>query len=313
MERIRLGKSDVYVSPLGLGTWAWGDTSVWDYGESYDDEDLMQSYNASLESGINFIDTAEAYAEGKSESIIGRFVSETSTRKQVIIATKFVPSRLRILRSQLVAALRRSLRRLGLSHVDLYQIHWPGDFIPIETWMHALADAVEAGLTRAVGVSNFSVEETKRAHAILAARGVPLASNQIPYNLLHSMPQRNGMADLCRELDVTIIAHSPLCQGMLGGKFTPTHPPPGLRGRKYDHDFLIKTKPLLGLMKEIGHAHDGKSPAQVALNWTMCKGAVPIPGAKNVKQARENLGSHGWRLSDGEVRALDKASEAVQI
>ncbi len=308
MERIPLGKSDVYISPLGLGTWAWGDTSVGGHGESYGDNDFKQSYDASLKSGINFIDTAEAYTAGESERMLGRLVRETSTRKQVIIATKFSPHRWRFMRGQLVVALRRSLKRLGLSYVDLYQIHWPTRNVPIETWMHAMADAVEAGLIRAVGVSNFTVEEMKRAHAALATRGVPLASNQVPYSLLHRIPEKDGMIDLCRELGVTIIAHSPLYQGVLTGKYTREHHPPGSRGQKYNHEFLTKVQQLLGLMKEIGQAHAGKSHSQVALNWTMRKGTVPIPGAKNVKQAQENLGSLGWSLSDDEVSALDKAS-----
>jgi aryl-alcohol dehydrogenase-like predicted oxidoreductase len=193
----------------------------------------------------------------------------------------------------------------------LYQIHWPVPGVSIETWMQAMADCVEAGLTRTVGVSNFSAEQTRRAHAALAKRGIPLASNQIPYSMLHRRPERNRLLETCQELNVTVIAYSPLEQGLLTGKYTPDNPPPGARRRRLKPGYLEGLMPLIGLMREIGSAHDDKTPAQVALNWAMCKGTVPIPGPKNRRQAEENAGALGWRLSESELDALDKASEEL--
>ena len=211
----------------------------------------------------------------------------------------------------MIHALRESLNRLGLSQVDLYQIHFPYSPVSVETWMDALADAVEAGLTRAVGVSNFSPSQTMRAHAALARRGVPLASNQVEYSLLDRKPETSGLIKVCRDLGVTIIAYSPIAKGMLTGKYTPDNMPPGMRRRMYNRNYLVRIQPLIDLLKEIGQAHDGKTPSQVSLNWLMCKGAVPIPGAKNLRQAQENFGALGWRLTDEEVAKLDEISEKV--
>src|SRR5262249_6112696 len=139
---------------------------------------------------------------------------------------KFMPLFWRLRKGQLSRALRGSLKRLKVSKLDLYQIHWPSLPLSVETWAEALADAVEAGLTRAVGVSNYDVDQMRRTHGVLAKRCIPLASNQVEYNLLDRSPERNGVFDACRELGVTLIAYSPLAMGMLTGKYTPENPPP---------------------------------------------------------------------------------------
>ncbi len=306
---VPLGPTDIRISPLGLGTWAWGDKLVWGYGKGYSDADLEEAFRVSVEQGISFFDTAEIYGWGKSERLLGEFARRLGA--PIVIATKFFPYPWRLRKAALARALRGSLRRLGVERIDLYQIHWPFPPRSIETWMDALADAVSAGLVRAVGVSNYDVEQTRRAHAALAARGVPLASNQVQYNLLHRDPETSGLLDLCQELNVTLIAYSPLGMGALTGKYTPENPPGGARGRRYTRDFLKRVQPLIHLMREIGEGHGGKTPAQVALNWVMCKGAVPIVGAKNRRQAEENAGALGWRLTADEVAALDKVSRKV--
>jgi len=306
-----LGFGELHISPLGVGTWAWGDRLYWGFGRGYTETDLQAAFEASLAGGINFFDTAEIYGRGRSERFLGQFLRHAD--RPVMIATKFFPYPWRWRRESLLRALRGSLERLGLDRVDLYQIHWPNPPVPIETWMHGLADAVAAGLARAVGVSNYNPEQTHRAHAALAERGVPLASNQVQYSLLHRRPERNGLLATCRQLGVTLIAYSPLAMGLLTGKYTPENPPPGVRGRRFNRKLLSRIQPLLALLREIGEAHGGKSPAQVALNWVICKGAVPIPGAKNARQAQENIGALGWQLTDEEMAALDAASQEVQI
>jgi aryl-alcohol dehydrogenase-like predicted oxidoreductase len=164
-----------------------------------------------------------------------------------------------------------------------------------------------------VGVSNCSVEQMRRAHAALAKRGVVLASNQVEYSLLHRAPERNRLMQTCREMGVTLIAYSPLRKGLLSGKYTPENRPTGtFRSSLANRDYLARIQPLITLLREIGQAHGGKTPSQVALNWVMCKGALPIPGAKNVRQARENAGALGWQLSESEMTALDAASDKVK-
>lgn len=292
---------------MGTGTWAWGDSIVWGYGgSSYSDADLRAAFDASISAGVRFFDTAELYGFGKSERLLGQFARESGETIQ--IATKFFPLPWRILPTQLIAALRGSLRRLGVGRVDLYQIHWPTPFPPPETWAMALADALDMGLTAAVGVSNYNWRQVIQAHYTLARRGYPLASNQVEYSLLNRKIERDGTLDTCREHGVRIIAYSPLGMGLLTGKYTPQNPPPGIRGR--DKARLADIQPLLARMKAIGDVHD-KSQAQVALNWTVCKQTLPIPGAKNARQMEHNAGALGWTLSDDEIAALDEASAAV--
>jgi aryl-alcohol dehydrogenase-like predicted oxidoreductase len=309
LETVELGKTGLNVSPLGLGTWAWGDRMMWQYGQGYGEDDLVQAFRASLSAGVNFFDTAEIYGEGKSEKYLGQFVRQTH-RHLVTVATKFWPWPWRYRRANLLAALRASLERLQMDYIDLYQIHWPVPGASIESRMEALADAVELGLTRTVGVSNFNLAQTRRAYAALASRGVPLASNQVEYSLLQRKIERNGLMDYCRARRITIIAYSPLAKGVATTKYTPENPPPGLRGMNYNRKYLARVAPLMGLLRELAETHS-KTPAQVALNWVICKGAIPIPGAKNARQATDNAGALGWRLSEAEVAALDKISDQV--
>lgn len=313
-DLIELGKTGIRISPLGLGTWQWGDFMVWGYGKAYNDSDLHGAFHASLAAGINFLDTAEIYGRGRSERLLGEFLHAADlppAPSPLIVASKFMPLPWRLTRRSLLGALRESLRRLRLERVDLYQMHWPFPPVPIEAWAEVLADAVEEGLTRAVGVSNYSPAQMLRAHQALSRRGVPLASNQVEYNLLNRRAERSGLLKMCHDMGVTLIAYSPIAKGLLSGKYTPQNPPPGLRRRMTSGKRLARMQSLIGLMREIGQAHGGKSPAQVALNWVMCKKAVPIPGAKNERQARDNAGALGWRLGEAEVAALDGESQLV--
>jgi aryl-alcohol dehydrogenase-like predicted oxidoreductase len=298
----------VRVPHLGIGTWQWGDRFMWGFGGEYADVEVREAFYASLEAGIDFFDTAEVYGLGRSERFLGRFMEESGA--DVTVATKFMPFPWRLTQGQLLRALRHSLKRLGLPRVDLYQVHFPLPIRSVETWARALADAVDEGLTRAVGVSNYDVEQMGRTFNVLAERGVPLASNQVEYSLLHRKPERNGLLRTCEELDVTLIAYSPIAKGVLTGKYTPENPPPGARRRIYPPQRLRKIMPLVGLLREIGKGY-GKEPVHVALNWVICKGALPIPGAKNARHARSNAEALGWRLTEDEVAALDEASEAA--
>ena len=308
-ERIPLGSTEIQVSPLGLGAWAWGDRFYWGYGRGYEEPDVREAFETSLAAGINFFDTAESYGRGLSERLLGERVRASG--QPVVVATKFMPYPWRLAKGRLLAALRGSQERLGLSQVDLYQIHWPFPPVGIETWMEGMAEAVEQGLIRAVGVSNYNADQMKRANEALLERGLRLGSNQVDYSLLNRKVEHDGLLDLCQRLGITLIAYSPLAQGMLTGKYTPEHPPPGIRGLRYRADLLDRIQPLIGLMQEIGREHGGRSPAQVALNWTICKGSLTIPGAKNAHQAQENAGALGWRLTEAEMAALDQASQGI--
>jgi aryl-alcohol dehydrogenase-like predicted oxidoreductase len=293
---------------MGLGAWAWGDRMVWNYGRGYTDDDIEAGFKISLDHGVNLVDTAEIYGNGRSERLLGQFVK--NTQRPVFVATKFFPMPWRWTSASVVGALRASLERLEMDHVDLYQIHWPSPIVPIETYVEGLASAQQLGLTRAVGVSNYDKSQMHRAHKTLAKYGIPLASNQVEYSLLDRTVEKNGLLARCLELGVRLIAYSPLAMGLLTGKYTPEAPPSGIRARKYGN--ILKTmQPLLRLMYEIGQEHDSKSASQVALNWCICKGTLPIPGAKNQQQAAMNAGATGWRLTPEQVQALDDASNKI--
>lgn len=315
-DQVRLGQTDIEVSALGVGTWQWGDRRYWGYGREYGEADIEAAFRASTDAGVNFFDTAEIYGQGESERLLGQFVRESGAA--AVITTKFLPFPWRFRGGSLLDALHRSLRRLQLETVDLYLVHWPMPPRSPEAWAEALADAVEAGLTRAVGVSNYNADKVRRAHEALARRGVALAANQVAFSLLRRKWELEGLLDVCRELGVTLIAYSPLAQGLLTGKYSRINRPPRIRRvnvRFFRRGSGIATpdqiERLLGVMGEVGEAHDGRTQAQVALNWVICKGAIPIPGAKNAEQARSNAGALGWRLTDDEVALLDEESARV--
>jgi aryl-alcohol dehydrogenase-like predicted oxidoreductase len=297
----------LHKAEIGLGAWAWGDKIVWNYGSGYSDADIEQGFRISLENGVTFIDTAEIYGNGRSERLLGQFLENTEI--PVIVATKFFPLPWRWSKNSVGKALKTSLERLDLPRVDLYQIHWPSPLIPIETYAEGLAEVYKAGLTRAVGVSNYNKNQMQRAITVLSKYEIPLGSNQVEYHLLNRSAEKSGLLARCQELGIRLIAYSPLAMGLLTGKYTPENPPSGVRGGRYAN-ILKEIQPLLKLMTELGQDLGGKSPAQIALNWLICKGALPIPGAKNTRQAEMNAGAAGWRLSPEQVSALDQASES---
>ncbi|HET6486941.1 MAG TPA: aldo/keto reductase [Spirochaetia bacterium] len=301
-QTVRLGKTDLMTSEVGIGTNSWGT------GRNADPA-LQATYQAALDSGITFFDTAELYQFGGSERTLGLFLPATSGRWT--LASKFFPWPWRLSRGALHAALRRSLDRLAIPRVDLYMTHYPLFPVSIETWMAELARCVQEGLARAVGVSNYSADQLRRAYAALAARGVTLASNEVEYSLLKRDVERNGTAAACKELGVTLIAYRPLARGVLAGKFSAANPPGGLRGASFTRGFLTRMQPVVELVGRTAAAR-GKTSSQVALNWLLCKGTLPIPGAHNPDRVRENAGAMGWRLTEAEVRALDDAEERLR-
>jgi aryl-alcohol dehydrogenase-like predicted oxidoreductase len=308
---VPLGKTGLSVPPMCTGAWAWGDRFYWGFGRGYSEDDVREAFTTSLEMGVNFYDTAEAYGSGRSERFLGEFApgGYTADGREVFIATKFFPFPWRLSSSSLKFALRRSLRRLKQERVDLYQIHFPVPPRSVETWARALGEAVRIGMARSVGVSNYSAEQMRRSHEVLADMGIPLASNQVEYSLLHRAPERNGLIEACRELGVTLLAYAPIAKGVLTGKYSPDKPPPGIRSRQYRRERLENAQNIIEVMREIGQGHGGKTPAQVAINWTICKGTIPLVGAKNGDQVSENVGALGWRMAVDEVAALDLVSE----
>jgi aryl-alcohol dehydrogenase-like predicted oxidoreductase len=300
-------KGQLTLPAMGVGAWAWGDRMYWGYERGYGRREVEAAFQASLDAGIRFYDTAEVYGQGASERILGQLEKEAAV--PLTIASKFMPFPWRLGKASLLNALRQSLDRLGRESLELYQIHWPLPPVRIETWMEPLAEAVSTGLARAVGVSNYNLDQMERARLALGGFGVPLRSNQVRYSLLDREPETTGLLEACLREDIALIAYSPLAQGLLTGAYSTDNPPPWIRRMRVGRARMAKSEYLVGVLRRIGDSLGGKTPSQVALNWVMCKGALPIPGAKNALQASENAGALGWRLSEAQIAALDEASD----
>ncbi len=310
-----LGRSTLQVPRLGVGAMTWGEPTglarlspaKLAYGGAHGREEEQRAFEASVAAGVTLFDTAAMYSGGASERRLG----ELARGKDVLIATKFPPSPFSRT-EDMPHALDASLARLGRSWVDLYQHHFPSNRVSIPKLMELMADAVAAGKVKAVGVSNYSAEQMRIAHAALARRGIPLASNQVEYSLLHRQVEVNGVLDACRELGITLIAYQPLASGALTGKYGTGARATGLRrfmgyfrGRGLD-----ALAPVVALLREIGERY-AKSPAQVALRWLIENERVlPIPGAKNGKQAADNAGALAFCLTAAENEALNQVTLA---
>lgn len=315
-DQTTLGQSNLRVPRLGVGAMVWGDPkglarlhpAKTAYGGAHGIEEERRAVELSIAAGVNLFDTAAMYSMGAAEQRLG----ELTRGKEVIIATKY-PSGFSFRVEDFPKELEMTLARLGRACIDLYQHHYPNGRLPIPKLMDLVADAVEAGKIKAVGVSNYSAEQMREAHAALAKRGIPLASNQVEYSLLHRKPEVDGVLDACGELGVTLIAYSPLAGGMLTGKYSPKNRPGGFFRRllpQYNRKALEAIQPVIKLLHEIGDRYS-KTPSQVAIRWLIENPIVlPIPGAKNGKQATENAGALLFSLKPEEVKLLDDATLA---
>lgn len=314
-----LGRSSLQVPRLGVGAMTWGDPrglarlhpAKMAYGGADGIKEEARALEASLAAGVNLFDTAAMYSMGAAERRLG----ELARGRDVIIATKY-PSGFGMRPEDFPQELEKTLARLGREAVELYQHHYPNRRTSIPDLMNFVADAVEAGKVRAVGVSNYSAAQMREAHAALAKRGIPLASNQVEYSLLNRQPETNGVLDACRELGITLIAYSPLAGGLLTGKYSPQNRPGGLFRRilpRYNRKVLEAIQPVIELLQSIG-AKYAKTPSQVALRWLMENPVVlPIPGAKNSQQALANAEALKFSLTAEEVNALGEATLAWRV
>ncbi|CED82563.1 aldo-keto reductase family [Phaffia rhodozyma] len=305
--QLRGRDGDVAVPVMATGTWAWGDSQIWDYKEE-DFENIKLAFLEALEQQGGFFDTAEVYAKGESERIIGRIIKSLTPeqRAKIHIATKWLPipspSNPFFFTPGLVSGLKKSLARLGLDSVDLYQIHGPIGFHSWEAQGRELAECVKQGLTKTVGVSNFSKEQLIKISDVLESHGVPLASNQIELNLIRQYPLRSGLIEEMNKRGVVCLAYSPLAQGRLTGKYSAANPPTS--GRRFSNIPMNLVDPLVEGMREIAEKRN-VSIGAIALNWVLSKGAIPLGGAKNASQAKQNAQALGFRLTEEEITRLE--------
>jgi len=300
---------------MGIGTWAWGDKRYWNYAPGQD-EALQDAFNYALQrGGVNFFDTAEVYGGGKSELLLGRFRRNFNDVKPVI-ATKFAPKPWNRGSDAVLTACRNSMDRLGVDSMGLYQMHWPAPGANEGYW-DGIAKCYQKGWIRAVGVSNYGPSQLRAAHKFLADRGVPLSTNQVQYSLVSRGAENSGLIETAEELGVVTLAYSPLGQGLLTGKYTLRNVPTGPRAALVTA--LLPRAKLLN--KSIQGVADAKTAAlgfpvsmsQVAINWCISKGTVPIVGARNKEQAMDNCQALKWSLTNEEVIMLDAISKESRI
>jgi aryl-alcohol dehydrogenase-like predicted oxidoreductase len=313
----RLGKTDIRVTPIGLGVMelAGGGGLIGRMFPVIPQEEKNAIIRAALDGGINWFDTAEMYGAGVSEqSLATGLKAAGKSDKDVVVATKWQP----FLRTagNIPRTIKDRLRFLGGYSIGNYMIHQPYSLSSPEAEMNAMADLVEAGKIRSVGVSNFNPARMRRAYAALEKRGFPLAVNQVRYSLLSREIEANGVLETARELGVTIIAYTPIARGLLSGKY---HKNPELlnrtsRWRKAGiQRNLERTRPLINAMDEIAARYEA-TIAQVALNWLINFNGeivVTIPGATKAHQAGESAGAMKFRLSDDEMARLDELSRKL--
>lgn len=310
----RLGQTDIEITPIGLGTmqFAGGSGFLWFMYRRLSTETITGIVKATLDGGINWFDTAEIYGQGSSERYLANALKAAGqTNVDVVIATKWFP--LFRTASSIGKTIDTRLKYLDGYNIGLYQVHFPRSFSSTRGIMNQMADLVEKGKIRSIGVSNYSAEQMRHAHDILAEHGLYLASNQVHYSLLNREIESNSILDTGKQLGITIIAYSPLESGLLSGKFHDdssafSNAPFYRRVRLKSQ--LKKSRQLIETLKEIAIAHSA-TPAQVALNWLINfhgEVVVAIPGASTVKQAQDNAAAMSFTLSSAELTQIDQLS-----
>ena len=317
VEKRRLGNTEIEVTPIGLGCWQFygrgGMGALFWKSPTQDEVDKI--VKTALEGGINWFDTAEAYGSGRSEEALSIALSNAGkVDGEVVIATKWWPI-FRTARS-ISRTIGDRQRYLAPFHIDLHQIHLPISFSSVEAEMNAMAALVKAGEIRYIGISNFSAGRMRRAHAALAKHGLPLASNQVEFHLLNHNLEKNGVLDAARELNVAIIAESPLAQGLLTGKF---HKNPELAKKlPFLRKMLVgrmieKSRPLIKTLEDIAGSYNC-SVSEVALSWAINyhgDSIVAIPGASKTEHILQNIGAMTLKLTKQEMAKLDELSRTV--
>ncbi len=325
MELRDLGRTGLTVTPIGLGCWQLqqGKGITGKMWSVLDQQTMDAIVSAALQGGISWYDTAQVYGNGASERALASGLRHAGVEPgEVVVATKWMPflKPARDLRGNIDSR----IECLAPYPVDLYQVHIPWSRSSIGAQMREMAALVRAGKVRAVGVSNFSAKQMAKAGAALQAEGLPLASNQVRINLLERSIETNGVLDMAREHRVTLIAYSPLAQGVLTGVYhdDPSRVralPSGRRSllspsRKHlSSEGLARSAPLIAELRSVGEAH-GATPGQVALAWLVTyygEAVVAIPGASRPEHAAQAAAAMDVRLSADEIERIDRLSRAV--
>lgn len=309
----------IHLPTMGCGTWAWGNRLLWGYTPEMDSE-LQQVFNRCMAAGVTLFDTGDSYGTGRlngqSEKLLGQFAAAYSgaNSDRLCLATKLAPYPWRLTRGSIQRAAQASAQRFG-RNIDLVQLHWStANYCPWQEGplLEGLMDLYEQGQVSGIGLSNFGPKRLRQVHQRFADRGIPITTLQVQYSLLSTYPVAElDLKAVCDQMGIRLIAYSPLALGLLTGKYTPAGPyPSGLRGWLF-RQILPGIRPLLDTLTAIAEARS-RTLAQVALNWCIQKGAIPIPGAKSPAQAEQNLGALGWQLTPAEMTELDLAANRTE-
>ncbi len=302
---------------IGVGTWAWGNQFLWGYEPERDDEALAATFRRCLDQGLHFFDTADSYGtgrlNGRSEALLGRFAMAATAeeRAKLCIATKLAPFPWRLGRQGYRRAFAASQERLQ-GQLRRVQLHWStARYAPWQEGplLDGLADLVLSGAVESLGVSNAGPQRLRQLHQRLADQGIPLRSLQVQLSLLAPQPvMSGGVAEVCRELNIELIAYSPLALGLLSRsnsqRTAGARPLTGTRRRLFQQ-LEPKVQTLRQHMSEISAGRPG-GLAAVALNWCRAHGAMPIPGLRSCEQVDATAATLSWQLSGDERHSLDQ-------
>jgi aryl-alcohol dehydrogenase-like predicted oxidoreductase len=307
MHTRQFGKTDMQITPIGLGAWAIG--GGWG---AQDDEASIKAIQRAMELGVNWIDTAAIYGQGHSEEIVGRAIKEQSWRPYIFTKCSLVwDSHGEVSNSLKADSIRReveaSLKRLGVDVIDLYQIHWPNPDEDIEEGWSTLAQLKQEGKVRAIGVSNFNVEQMRRAQKI-----APIDSLQPPYSLINRDAERE-ILPFCQEHNIATIVYSPMASGLLTGQMNKERIEnlPSNDWRKNNSEYqeprLSRNLKLAGVLNDIGFVHN-VTAGVVAVAWTLQNPAVTgaIVGSRRPEQIEDLVMAAEFRLTDTEKEQIEK-------
>ncbi len=317
-----LGQTNIQVSPIGLGTWQFssGIGDLGSYWPALSDTTTQKIVKASIENGVNWFDTAERYGDGASERNLSNALKALDILPGTVkISDKWWPKKRKA--SSMINSISERLNCLQGYPIDLYQIHWPESESWLRTEMKALAQLVEEGRVKSIGLCNYHRRDMKRAHRYLRRQGIPLASIQIHYNLAFRHSERHNVLKAAEDLGMSVIAWSPLEQGLLSGKFHGKNTAEALNQLNEERinmlgltpDRIEETRPLINSLEKIAAIHNA-SMAQISLAWmTQFHGdlVLAIPGASSAEQALSNSRAMRISLSQSELDELDVISRKL--
>lgn len=301
-------KEDVNIPYMCIGAWPWGDKATFQYNHEEDYPKVQAAWEKLKTAGLTFVDTAQAYSDGESERICGQLF-KGMPRDSFTIQTKWLswPDMTNLLMQSHgpITKLKESLKNLELDYVDIYMVMGPIHPTMFKTVAKGMADCVNQGLAKVIGVANYDREDVIKISNALAEHGIPLAVNQCEYSVIRRHPEVSGLIRECRERGIVFQGYASLANGRLSGKYSRANEP--RRTYRFSSYPMHYLEPTVDVLKGIAEERRVPTPA-VALNYSINKGVVPLVGIRNAEQAEQNLQALGWRLTPDEILRIESVS-----